>query len=208
MTDFLLACLRLDPIAILQAGGYVGLALIIFAESGLLIGIFFPGDSVLFIAGLLSANGLFSFGPLVLLVVAAAIFGDSVGYWFGTKAGNAFLAREDSRFFKRAYIARTQKFFETYGGRAIILARFVPIVRTLTPILAGIGSMHYPRFLSYNVLGGLLWGAGMISLGYFFGSLIPDGERYILPISLGIIALSLLPVAIDYFRTRRTLRDD
>lgn len=204
MDAFLQAVVQLDPVALVKAGGYLGIALIVFAESGVLLGIFFPGDSLLFTAGLLAAGGFLSIVPLVLLIAAAAILGDSAGYWFGTRVGNKIFTRKDSRFFKQEYVARTQKFFETYGGRAIILARFVPIVRTLTPILAGVGEMTYSRFLSYNVIGGCLWGAGMTLLGYSLGSIIPDSERYVLPISLGIIALSFLPILSEFLRSKRT----
>ncbi|MDO8567040.1 MAG: VTT domain-containing protein [bacterium] len=205
MFDFLLASVHLDPIGIIQTGSYFGVAFIIFAESGLLIGIFFPGDSLLFAAGLLSAAGFFAPLPLIALVVFAAIIGDSVGYWFGVKAGPALFRREDSRFFKQEYLKRTELFYQKYGGRAVVLARFVPIVRTLAPVLAGIGTMKYSTFLRYNVLGGCLWGAGMVSLGYFLGSLIPNSERYILPISLVIIVLSFLPILINLARGKRAV---
>ncbi|MFA5745173.1 MAG: VTT domain-containing protein [Candidatus Paceibacterota bacterium] len=203
MLHSLLAWIQLDPMAIVKAGGYLGIATVVFAESGILLGLFLPGDSLLFIAGLLSSGGFLSFGPLVLIVVTAAIVGDSVGYWFGTKVGTALFRKEDSRFFKQSYVTRTQKFFETYGGRAIVLARFVPIVRTIAPILAGVGTMSYKKFLRYNILGGCLWGAGMVSLGYFLGSVIPDSEKYVLPLSLAIIALSLLPILVNYIRTKK-----
>ncbi len=206
MDTFLLACIHLDPIAIIKTGGYLGIAILIFAESGVLLGIFFPGDSLLFAAGLLSAGGFLSIVPLVLFVVGAAILGDSVGYWFGVKVGDSLFKRKDSRFFKQEYITRTQKFFITYGGRAIILARFVPIVRTIAPILAGVGTMKYSHFVSYNALGGFLWGAGMVLFGYFLGSIIPNSERYVLPLSLVIVVLSFLPILINYIRnhTKRT----
>src|SRR3989344_756754 len=126
MLEFLNACLSLDPIAILKAGGYVGLLAIVFAESGLLIGIFFPGDSLLFAAGLLSAAGYLEIVPLIACVVVAAIVGDSVGYWFGANVGQNLFARKDTRIFKQEYLKRTQTFYEKYGGRAVILARFVP----------------------------------------------------------------------------------
>jgi len=205
MSAFLYACIHLDPLAIVRYGGYVGIAVLIFAETGLLIGIFFPGDSLLFIAGLLSAGGFLAFPLLVLITICAAIIGDSVGYWFGTKIGGALFEKKDSRFFKQEYVARTQKFFDAYGGRAIILARFVPIVRTIAPVLAGVGKMEYPRFLSFNIIGGILWSAGMVSLGYFLGSLIPNSENYVLPISLVIIVLSFLPILINYFHTNRKM---
>ncbi|MCR4333869.1 MAG: VTT domain-containing protein [Patescibacteria group bacterium] len=205
MLDFFSACINLDPVAMVQTGSYVGIATLIFAESGLLFGIFFPGDSLLFAAGLLSAAGFLSFGPLVLFVVVAAIVGDSVGYWFGANVGTAFFKRKDSLFFKQEYLKRTELFYQKYGGRAIVLARFVPIVRTLAPILAGIGSMTYGTFLKYNMLGGLLWGAGMLSLGYFLGSVIPNSEHYVLPISLVIIVVSFLPILINILRGKRAV---
>lgn len=205
MLDFLTACINLDPIAIIKTGSYLGIAIIIFAESGLLFGIFFPGDSLLFAAGLLSAAGFLAPIPLIVFVVTAAIVGDSVGYWFGANVGINFFKRKDSRFFKQEYVKRTELFYQKYGGRAVVLARFVPIVRTIAPILAGIGTMQYGTFLRYNVLGGALWGAGMISLGYFLGSLIPGSERYILPISLVIIVISFLPILINIIRGKRAV---
>ncbi|MEK7144663.1 MAG: VTT domain-containing protein [Patescibacteria group bacterium] len=202
MLDFISACVNLDPIAMVKTGSYLGLALVVFAESGLLVGIFLPGDSLLFAAGLLSAAGFLSVGPLIFVVVIAAIIGDSVGYWFGANVGVNFFKRKDSFFFKQEYLKRTEKFFQTYGGRAVILARFVPIVRTLAPVLAGIGSMTYPTFLRYNILGGLLWGAGMTLLGYSLGSVIPNSEHYILPISLVIIVASFLPILLNLLRSK------
>jgi len=207
MLDFLIASVQLDPIAIIKTGSYLGIALIVFAESGLLVGIFFPGDSLLFAAGLLSAAGFLALEPLMLIVVIAAIVGDSAGYWFGAKVGPNLFNRPDSRFFKQEYLQRTELFYAKYGGRAIILARFVPIVRTLAPILAGMGSMTYKRFLSYNVIGGLFWGVGMISLGYFLGSVIPDSERYILPLSLVIIVISFLPILTSVMREKNRAND-
>lgn len=194
MLNFLLACIHLDPIAIVQAGGYLGVAVLIFAESGLLIGIFLPGDSLLFAAGLLAGTGFFAVGPLAIVVIVAAVLGDSVGYWFGKNVGSNFFSKEDSLFFKKEYVARTRAFYKKYGGRAVILSRFVPIVRTIAPILAGVGRMEYGTFVSYNAVGGFLWGAGMVSLGYFLGAILPGSEHYILPLSLGIIVLSFLPI--------------
>ena len=205
MFDFFSACANLDPIAMVKTGSYLGIAFVIFAESGLLVGIFLPGDSLLFAAGLLSAAGFLNAGPLVVLVVAAAIVGDSLGYWFGANVGLNFFKRKDSLFFKQEYVTRTERFYETYGGRAVVLARFVPIVRTIAPILAGIGSMTYKTFLSFNVLGGLFWGAGMILLGYFLGSVIPNSEQYILPLSLVIIVISFLPIFINLLRGRKAV---
>ena len=152
MLDFLYACINLDPIAIIKTGSYLGIAILVFAESGLLIGIFFPGDSLLFAAGLLSAGGFLSFGPLVFVVVVSAIVGDSVGYWFGANVGTPLFKRKDSFFFKQEYLKRTERFYQTYGGRAVVLARFVPIVRTLAPVLAIIALSFLPILL--NLLSG------------------------------------------------------
>lgn len=205
MLDFINACINLDPIAMVKTGSYVGIASVVFAESGLLVGIFLPGDSLLFAAGLLSAAGFLSVGPLIFFVVAAAIIGDSVGYWFGANVGVNFFKKEDSFFFKREYLVRTEQFYKKYGGRAVVLARFVPIVRTIAPILAGVGSMTYRKFLSYNIIGGTLWGTGMILLGYSLGSVIPNSEKYILPISLAIIVVSFFPIGYNLIRGKKAL---
>lgn len=203
MLNFLIACSHLDPLAMVKAGGYVGIAFLVFAESGLLIGIMLPGDSLLFVAGLLSAGGLLDPALLALFVVCAAILGDSTGYWFGHEMGSRFLARKDSFFVKQEHIERTRAFYKKYGPRAVVLARFVPIVRTITPILAGVVKMKYPQFLAYNAVGGLLWGAGMVALGFFLGTAIPGSEHYVLPISLAIIAISFLPIVINLARGKR-----
>jgi membrane-associated protein len=205
MKDFLLACAHLDPVSIIQTGSYLGVALVVFAESGLLIGMFLPGDSLLFAAGLLSGAGLLSPLPLLLCTVAAAILGDSLGYWFGANVGTNFFHRKDSRFFKQEYLRRTERFYEKYGGRAVVLARFVPIIRTLAPILAGIGSMPYQTFLSYNAIGATLWGVGMIVLGFSLGSIIPNSEQYVLPLSLVIVVISFLPIIVNVIRGKRAI---
>jgi membrane-associated protein len=187
----------------LKAGGYVGLTLVVFAESGLLIGMFFPGDSLLFAAGLLSASGIFNPIAVMVLVVIGAIAGDNVGYWFGKNVGVNLFNRPDSWFFKQEYVTRTEKFYTVYGPRAIVLARFVPIVRTIAPILAGVGSMRYGTFLMYNVLGALLWGLGMTLLGYSLGTVIPESEKYVLPLSLVIVALSFFPIILNLLRGKK-----
>jgi len=205
MLNFILACIHLDPIAIVQTGSYLGIAFLVFAESGLFFGIFLPGDSLLFAAGLLAASGFLVPGPLMMIVIAAAILGDSVGYWFGAEVGERLFERKDSRFFKQEYLRRTQRFYEKYGGRAVILARFVPIVRTIAPILAGVSNMHYRKFLSYNIIGGFLWGMGMISLGYFLGSVIPNSEKYVLPLSLVIVIISFFPILANLASGKRAV---
>ena len=208
MLNFIIACSHLDPYAMVRAGGYLGVAIVIFSETGLLVGIFLPGDSLLFIAGLLAAAGLLSIAPLITIIVIAAILGDSVGYWFGINVGDNLFKKKDSRFFKQEYVTRTKKFYAEYGARTIMLARFVPVVRTIAPILAGVGRMKYTRFLKFNALGGLGWGAGITLLGYFLGSVIPNIDSYVLPITLVIIVLSFLPIFLNISRNKRGLETE
>ena len=186
-----------------ETAGYLGLFIIVFAESGLFFGFFFPGDSLLFTAGLLASQGYFSITYLVILLAIAAISGDSVGYWFGKKVGPRIFTREDSFFFHKKHIERAHEFYTKYGPRALVLARFVPVVRTFVPIVAGVGEMHYPTFLRYNIIGGLLWSVGVSLLGYFLGATVPNIEEYLLPIIIVIILLSVLPVVFDLLRARR-----
>ncbi len=194
--------LHIDLIALIKTFGYLGIFAIVFAESGLFFGFFFPGDSLLFTAGLLASQGLLNILVLVPLMMAGAILGDSVGYWFGAKVGPKIFTREDSFFFHKRHVERTHNFYLKYGARAIVLARFIPIVRTLTPILAGVGTMPYGTFLKFNIMGGVLWGAGVTFLGYFLGTTIPGIERYLLPIVVGIIVVSFLPIALEFLKIR------
>jgi len=168
---------------------------IVYAESGLFFGFFFPGDSLLFTAGVLASQG---FMPIVVLAIGcfvAAVLGDSTGYWFGHKFGRKIFEEEKLPLVKKHHIETAEKFYAKHGKKTIILARFVPAVRTFAPIVAGIGSMDYKTFISYNLIGGLLWGVGMTVAGYFLGSLIPADEvdKYLLPIVALIIVLSVLP---------------
>ena len=206
LPDFALDLIALSPLALIKGGGIIAIALVIFAETGLLIGIIFPGDSLLFIAGFLASNGYLDVVPLVSAVVVAAILGDSVGYWFGAAVGETLFTREDSRFFKKEYVARTQRFFAKYGARAVVLARFVPVVRTFAPILAGVGEMPYARFIAYNVVGAFLWGAGMVALGFFLERAFPGSDRYLFVIALAVIILSLVPVAWNLIAHRASSR--
>jgi len=176
-----------------MAAGYVGLFAIIFAESGLLFGIFFPGDSLLFTAGFLSAQGFFNIFMLGAVCFLGAVLGDSVGYAFGRRVGKKFFTRERSIFFNPDNVVRAQNFYAKHGGKTIILARFLPGIRTLAPILAGVGEMHYPTFLIYNLVGGLFWAVGLTSLGFYLGNTIPGIDKYLLPILLFIIIVSALP---------------
>lgn len=202
----MLDALHFDIPALVQTAGYVGLFAIVFAESGLFFGFFFPGDSLLFTAGLLASQGLLNIYVLVGLMTLGAILGDSVGYWFGKKVGPKIFTREDSFFFNKRHIERTRAFYAKYGPKAVVLARFVPVVRTFTPILAGVGTMPYGLFLRYNIIGGVLWGAGVTLLGYFLGSAIPSAEKYLLPIILGIIAISFVPIIREVILARTTQR--
>ncbi len=192
----------IDLIVFLKTIGYIGLFAIIFAESGLLIGFFFPGDSLLFTAGFLASQGAFNITVLALGCFVAAVAGDSVGYAFGRRVGERIFAKEDSRFFKKRYMADAQKFYDVHGKKTIILARFVPIVRTFAPILAGVGKMHYPTFLAYNLIGGCVWAVGMTVGGFFLGRLIPNVDRYLLPIVILIIFVSMLPAFLHYFKRK------
>ncbi len=195
----------MSPEKLIETFGTIGLFAIIFAESGLLIGFFLPGDSLLFTAGLLASQGKFGLNFPVLLIgcFLAAVAGDQVGYMFGKKAGPALFRREDSRIFKQKYVLRANEFFEHYGRKTIVIARFVPVVRTFAPILAGVGEMHYRTFLTFNVIGALLWAVGVTTAGYILGDTIPDIDKYLLPIIGVIILLSILPPAIEILRHRR-----
>ena len=175
------------------AAGYLGLFGIIFAESGLLFGVVFPGDSLLFTAGFLASQGIFQILPLAFLCFVAAVAGDSVGYTFGRRVGKRFFNRERSFFFNPDNVARAQEFYARYGGKTIVLARFIPGVRTLAPILAGVGDMRYRTFLTYNLMGGFVWAVGLTALGYYLGSAIPGVDKYLLPIVGFIIIVSFLP---------------
>jgi membrane-associated protein len=198
----------LDPDHLITTFGVIGILVIVFAESGLLIGFFLPGDSLLFTAGLLVATTdlLLPLPVLIPLIVAAAIAGDQVGYLIGRKAGPRVFHRPDSRFFKQEYVDKAYEYFDRYGGRTIVLARFVPIIRTFAPVVAGVGRMHYRTFVFYNVIGGVLWGAGVTTLGYFLGQVDFVAEHIEL-ILIGIVALSVTPIAVELLRARSRSRD-
>jgi membrane-associated protein len=188
---------------LIETFGMLGILAVVFVESGLLIGFLLPGDSLLFTAGLLSANGtLPDLWVLLVTIPVAAIAGDQVGYAIGRKAGPAVFKRPDSRFFREEYVERSREFFDRYGPRTIVIARFVPIVRTLAPVMAGVARMDYRTFVIYNVIGGIGWGVSITTLGYFLGQVdfVHDNLE---PIILGIVALSILPIALELWRSRR-----
>lgn len=193
----------LDPITLISAAGYLGLFAIVFAESGLFFGFFLPGDSLLFTAGLLASQDILYLPFLLALIPIAAILGDSVGYSFGKWVGPKLFTKEDSLFFSKHHVLRAERFYEKYGPRAIIFARFVPVVRTFVPIVAGIANMQYKTFFTYNVVGGIFWGAGVTLLGYFLGSAFPQTEEYLTPIIVGIILVSFLPLIIEWIGYKR-----
>lgn len=192
-----------QPQALIAWAGIIGVLVIIFAESGLFFGFFLPGDSLLFTAGLLASQGHMSIAVLILGGIGAAILGDAVGYSFGRRVGNQLYSRPDSRFFKVKHIERAKLFYDTHGRKTIVIARFMPIVRTFAPIVAGAAGMPYRSFVTYNVLGACLWVVSMSVLGYWLGSVVPDIDRYILPIILFIVFMSFVPGVIEFYKSRK-----
>lgn len=196
----------IDPDFLIRTFGFIGILVIVFVESGLLVGFFLPGDSLLFTAGLLSASGVLpDIWLLLLLIPVAAIAGDQAGYLIGRKAGPAVFNKPESRFFRQEYVEKSHDFFERYGARTIVIARFVPIVRTFAPVMAGASRMNYRTFVTFNVIGGGLWGVGVTTLGYFLGQ-IEFVREYIEFILIGIVGLSVLPIAFELTRQRRRTR--
>ncbi|WP_409470507.1 DedA family protein [Streptomyces sp. HC307] len=203
MTTLALGPSWLDPNYLLDNFGIWGLLLIVFAESGLLIGFFLPGDSLLFTAGLLITSNRLDF-PLwaaIVLICIAAILGDQAGYMFGKKVGPSLFTRPDSRLFKQENVTKAHEFFEKYGPKSLVLARFVPIVRTFTPIIAGVSGMRYRSFLIFNIVGGILWGAGVTLLGAWLGN-IDFVKSNIEAILILIVFVSVLPIIIEFWRAR------
>jgi len=197
MTSLLLF---LEPKLLIGAVGIIGVIVIIFAETGLFIGFFLPGDSLLFTAGFLASQGYISLAWLLVGTFLAAVIGDSVGYAFGRKAGPAIFDRPGSFLFDPKNIIRAKEFYEKHGKKTIILARFVPVVRTFAPIVAGVGDMDYRTFLSFNIVGGFIWTWMLLFLGYLLGAVIPNPDRFILPIVAIIVIVSLLPVLRQVFK--------
>lgn len=181
---------------------YLLLFLIVFAETGLVVTPFLPGDSLLFVAGTLAAAGGMDLTWLCAVLITAAILGDTVNYWIGDWLGLRLFQDPNARFLKRDYLDRTHRFYERHGGKTIIIARFVPIVRTFAPFVAGIGKMTYARFLAYNVVGALLWVLSLVIAGYYFGNL-PFVKKNLTLVIFGIIILSILPGVVEYLRHKR-----
>jgi membrane-associated protein len=191
-----------DVEGIIRWGGILMLIAIVFAETGLMVGFFLPGDSLLVTAGVFAAAGHLDIRVLLSAVVAAAIVGDQVGYYIGYRTGPRIFRREDSLLFKRAHLLRAKHFYERHGGKTIIIARFMPIVRTFAPVVAGVGQMEYRRFVGFNVVGGFLWVWSMCLLGYSLGHAIPDIDRHIHLVIAVVIFLSILPGIIEFVRSR------
>lgn len=198
--DFLL-----HPEAIIETFGYAGVFAIIFAESGLFFGFFLPGDSLLLTAGLLASKGYLNIGILVVGVVIAAVIGDNVGYWFGNKAGPLIFKRENSRFFKQRNLLKAKEFYDRHGPITLVLARFMPFIRTFVPIVAGAVSMDYRTFFTFNLIGACLWGVGVTMAGYLLGSIVPPEllDKYFTYIVLLVIFVSALPTLIHLWRDNR-----
>ena len=194
-----------DLPVLIKTFGYLGVFAAVFAESGLFIGFFLPGDSLLFTAGFLVSQGFGTIWVLAAGSFAAAVLGDSVGYAFGKKIGPRIFTRRRSLLFHPEHVARAAAFYRAHGGKTIILARFMPGVRTFAPILAGVGTMPYRSFLFYNIIGGFLWAVGLSGLGYTLGSTIPNIDGYIVPIVLVIIAASVIPPLVHWFRERKKI---
>lgn len=195
-----------DLKSLIQAIGYLGVITIVFAESGMLIGFFLPGDSLLFTAGFLASQGYFNIFWLTLGCFVAAVVGDSVGYIIGDKFGKKLFQRNDSMFFRKDHLLKAQAFYQKHGGKAIILARFMPVIRAFAPVAAGMADMKYSAFVFYNIIGGLLWAVGLTLSGYFLGSVIPDVDKYLLPIVGAIVLLSISPALIHILKDPKDIR--
>ena len=189
--------------ALIRWGGYVVLAAIVFTETGLLVGFFLPGDSLLITAGLVAAAGGLDIWWLNLLLIAAAVSGDSVGYAIGAGIGPRLFTREKSWLFNPRHVVRTREFYARHGAKTIVIARFVPIIRTFAPVVAGVGQMSYRRFLVYNVAGGVGWVVGMTWAGYLLGHVVPNIDRHIHIVVIVVIVLSVIPIGVEILRERR-----
>ena len=189
---------HLALIPLVQSVGYPGLFLVVFLESGVFFGFFLPGSSMLFTAGLLATRGFFNPLYLIALLWLAAVLGDSAGYWFGNTVGVRLFLRPNSTWFRRDYLEKAKDFYDRHGVRTVVFARFVPIVRTFVPIVAGVVNMRYRLFLAYNIFGGFLWAAGVTFLGYYLGEKVPFVQTYLTPIIIVIIIVTCLPLLWEF----------
>lgn len=194
--------MHFDLVSLVKTFGYLGVFSIVFLESGLLVGFFFPGDSLLFTAGFLASQGFLDITILILGCFIFAVLGDTIGYSIGKNLGPRLFKKEDSLLFNKKHLETAQKFYDKHGGKTIILARFMPVVRAFAPVVAGAGTMDYKKFLTYNLIGGILWAIGITGAGYYLGSLIPDVDKYLLPI-VGLIILASISPAIHHVLFKR-----
>lgn len=192
----------LDPTSLIKATGYIGIFAMITLESGFIFGFFFPGDSLLFTAGLLASQGYLNIGFLIAISMFGAILGDTLGYLTGSKLGVRLFKKEKSFIFSPKRVEEAHAFFETQGPKSLVLARFIPAVRTFVPIIVGVSNMKYKTFVTFNAIGGALWGALLPFLGFTLGRTVPSIDKYLLPIIFVIVIVSLLPVAIQFYKAR------
>lgn len=191
-----------DIVHIIQLGGIIGVTAIIFAECGLFFGFFLPGDSLLFTAGFLAAQRILDLPTLLGSLIAAAIIGEAVGFAFGWKVGPMLFNKKQSRFFNPEHVTKAHEFFVHHGNKAIFLARFLPIIRTFVPLVAGVAKMPVRSFVIYNIVGALAWAGGITLLGYFLGTSVPNAEHYLYPIIIGIIVVSFIPPVLEWRKAR------
>jgi len=191
-----------DVEGLIQWGGLLMLVAVVFAETGLMIGFFLPGDSLLVTAGIFASTGHLDVLSLLLWVTVAAVAGDQLGYYIGYRTGPRIFRREDSLLFKRQHLLRARDFYERHGGKTIILARFIPVIRTFAPVVAGVGQMEYRRFVTFNVVGGVLWVWSMVILGVTLGNAVPNIDEHIHVVIAVVVFLSILPAIIEYIRSR------
>ena len=191
-----------DLISIIKVGGYLAVGGIVFAESGLLVGFFLPGDSLLFTAGFLASQGYLNIVALIIVTFVAAVVGDTVGYLFGKKVGDKIFLKEGSFLFDPSNLERTKIFYKKYGNWAVMFCRFVPVVRTFVPILAGVGEMKLSTFLKFNFLGAIAWPTVVLSVGYFFGSQFPAIHKYVMPVVGFLFLLTLVPIFWAMFKKK------
>ncbi len=191
---------------LIASGGYIALFIIIFAETGLLLGFFLPGDSLLVTAGLLIATHVVDMNIflLIALLIVAAVLGDATGYFIGRKAGAKLYNRPNSRFFKREHLLKTHAFYEKHGGQTIIFARFIPVVRTFAPVVAGAANMGYKKFAFFNIIGGVLWITAATLLGYLLASVVPDIDHYLQYVIAAVVFISILPPLIEWLKSRKS----
>lgn len=189
----------LDPIFIIKTAGLIGIFLVVFAESGLFFGFFLPGDTLLFAGGIFAFQGIFPIQVLICVIGIAAILGGTVGYWMGKNMGRKLFEKHSSFFFNKERVYDVEKFYKKYGPVTVIISRFIPFARTFSPIVAGIGLMRYRIFLLYNIVGSVLWATSIPLLGYYFGRLIPNPDRYVLPVVIIVLGFSFLPLGLKLF---------